>query len=150
MTWYIIAMMVAAAALPLGFWYPSFPVGGALGFAGGILIAAISAPTYDPAQKLANEWYIIAVFVCVISGFVGGAVIGLVDGLLQQPGIRWRSLVWGLGGAMLGWLSSAQVPKKAAELTAYQGVICALLFALVCVIAGHFVWRRRHAGGVAT
>jgi hypothetical protein len=117
--------------------------GGLLGLVAGFSIAALFAPSRDPAQPLANEWYIVAAFASAIEGAIGGCIVGLFDGLLWRSEVHSHSLFYALMGALIGAFSSALLPRTTPEMTAYRGVACAFIVALICVVMDDLVRRRR-------
>ena len=107
-------------------------VGGGLGLAGSLAIAVLYADARYPARPLEYEWHIIAVFVSLVGGAIGGSVVGLVDGLMRQRGVGLRSILWGLIGAAIGSVVPMMLPKTSPEMTTYRGVAFALCCARRC------------------
>jgi hypothetical protein len=117
--------------------------GAILGFVGGLIIAVLYAPERNPAEPLANEWYTLVVIASAFGGAIGGSIIGLFDGLLRRPEIGVRSFVWGMLGALFGYLISLALPATGPEETAYRGVAVTCLFSWGCIVIGHFISRHR-------
>jgi hypothetical protein len=117
--------------------------GAILGFVGGVVIAVLYTPERNPAEPLANEWHTLVVIASAFGGAIGGSIIGLFDGLFRRPETGVRSLVWGMLGALVGYLFSLSLPATGPEETPYRGVAVACLFSWACIVIGHFISRRR-------
>ena len=121
--------------------------GGVLGGLCGYINAILHAPVRRPENPLAGEWYIIAMFVCVIAGIVLGALLGLLvsvvmpkRGFLFFFGILLASGIGCVVGVLVG--RSVLTPERAA----YQGT--ALTF-FGCLVGGvpamYWITKRIHS-----
>lgn len=120
-------------------------IGGVVGFLGGLAIALLFRPSLDPQNPLAGEWYSLAIAVSAVQGGLVGSLIGLSDGLLRATGIGYQPLAWALLGAVAGALAAMLLPKTSPEVTAYQSVASACLFAWLLVVFCHLTWRWRRS-----
>jgi hypothetical protein len=94
-----IARVFAVLGRMLGFGI----VGGFCGLLLGLANGIVNAPPDVPGEPLANEWYVVGVFVdmfieCVVASLFGASIAVAVP----TPSGRWKTLGLSLAGAVLG------------------------------------------------
>lgn len=72
----------------------------------GVTVGICLAPTREPRQPLAHEWYMMAVLQCAFWSIVGGGIIGTIAGAYRERECIWllfAGLCVGLIAGYIAW-----------------------------------------------
>lgn len=117
--------------------------GACLGLFFGIALGQLLAPTIDPKQKLAHEWYIMAILTYMFVSTVGGAMLGGVVGAACSRRMVVAEIIGLLAGLTCGCLFWAVGLDPRWDSYSGARIICGTITGgMAGVVVGAFVKRK--------